>query len=132
MAQSIWVYTPIDLRLGVCRLAVAGPKGKKAPDLPRIATKYPRIAAAHFAKKGIQAEVIPVSGSVELGPLVGLADLIVDIVETGKTLEENNLEVLETVADVSTMLIANRAAYKLRAAEIRPLCDAVTNILRIS
>lgn len=123
------VYTPIDLRLGVCRLAVAGPKGKKAPDLPRIATKYPRIASAHFAKKGIQAEVIPVSGSVELGPLVGLADLIVDIVETGKTLDENNLEVLETVAEVSTMLIANRAAYKLRAAEIRPLCAAVTKAL---
>lgn len=123
------VYTPIDLRLGVCRLAVAGPKGKKAPDLPRVATKYPRVASAHFAKKGIQAEVIPVSGSVELGPLVGLADLIVDIVETGKTLEENNLEVLETVAEVSTMLIANRAAYKLRAAEIRPLCAAVTRAL---
>lgn len=123
------VYTPIDLRLGVCRLAVAGPKGIKAPDLPRIATKYPRVASAHFAKKGIQAEVIPVSGSVELGPLVGLADLIVDIVETGKTLEENNLEVLETVAEVSTMLIANRAAYKLRAAEIRPLCAAVTKAL---
>jgi ATP phosphoribosyltransferase len=123
------VYTPLDLQLGVCRLAVAGPKGKKAPDLPRVATKYPRIAALHFAKKGIQAEVIPVSGSVELGPLVGLADLIVDIVETGKTLEENNLEVLETVADVSTMLIANRAAYKLRAAEIRPLCEAVTRAM---
>ncbi len=120
------VYTPVDLRIGVCRLAVAGPRGKTAPDLPRVATKYPRITAAHFAKKGIQAEVIPVSGSVELAPLVGLADLIVDIVETGKTLQENNLDVMETVAEVSTMLIANRAAYKLRAAEIRPLCAAIT------
>lgn len=123
------VYTPLDLRIGVCRLAVAGPKGKTAPDLPRVATKYPRIAALHFAKKGIQADVIPVSGSVELAPLVGLADLIVDIVETGKTLQENNLDVIETVADVSTMLIANRAAYKLRAAEIRPLCDAVSKVI---
>ena len=119
------VYTPLDLRIGVCRLAVAGPRGKTPPDLPRVATKYPRVAAMHFAKKGIQAEVIPVSGSVELAPLVGLADLIVDIVETGKTLHENNLDVLEDVADVSTMLIANRAAYKLRAAEIRPLCEAI-------
>lgn len=123
------VYTPVDLRLGVCRLAVAGPRGKTIPDLPRVATKYPRIAAMHFAKKGIQAEVIPVSGSVELAPLVGLADLIVDIVETGKTLHENNLDVLEHVADVSTMLIANRAAYKLRAAEIRPLCEAITKAM---
>jgi len=119
------VYTPLDLRIGVCRLAVAGPRGKTPPDLPRVATKYPRVAAMHFAKKGIQAEVIPVSGSVELAPLVGLADLIVDIVETGKTLQENNLDVMEDVADVSTMLIANRAAYKLRAAEIRPLIEAI-------
>ncbi len=119
------VYLPLDLRVGVCRLAVAGPRGKTAPDLPRVATKYPRVATKHFAKKGIQAEVIPVSGSVELAPLVGLADLIVDIVETGKTLQENDLDVLETVADVSTVLIANRAAYKLRAAEIRPLCVAI-------
>lgn len=119
------VYTPLDLRIGVCRLAVAGPRGKTPPDLPRVATKYPSVTAAHFAKKGIQAEVIPVSGSVELAPLVGLADLIVDVVETGKTLQENDLYVIEDVADVSTMLIANRAAYKLRAAEIRPLCEAI-------
>lgn len=119
------LYTPLDLGIGKCRLAVAGPRGKRAPDLPRVATKYPRVAAEFFAKKGIQAEVIAVSGSVELAPLVGLSDLIVDVVETGKTLEENDLEVIETVAEVSTMLIANRAAYKLRAAEIRPLCEAI-------
>jgi ATP phosphoribosyltransferase len=119
------IYTPIDLGIGKCRLAVAGPRGKTAPDVPRVATKYPRITAEFFAKKGIQAEVIPVSGSVELAPLVGLSDLIVDVVETGKTLEENDLVVMETVAEVSTMLIANRAAYKLRGAEIRPLCEAI-------
>lgn len=119
------LYTPLDLGIGRCKLAVAGPRGKTAPDVPRVATKYPRITAEFFAKKGIQAEVIAVSGSVELGPLVGLSDLIVDVVETGKTLEENNLVVMETVAEVSTMLIANRAAYKLRAAEIRPLEEAL-------
>lgn len=123
------VYMPLDLRVGICRLAVAGPRGRVAPDLPRVATKYPRITAEHFAKKGIQAEVIPVSGSVELAPLVGLSDLIVDVVETGKTLQENDLEVMETVADVSTVLIANRAAYKLRAAEIRPLCAAIGKVV---
>jgi ATP phosphoribosyltransferase len=117
------LYTPVDLGIGRCRLVVAAPRGKALPDVPRIATKYPRVAADHFAKRGVQAEVIPVHGSVELAPLVGLAHAIVDIVETGTTLRENDLEVLETVADVSTLLIANRASYKLRAAAIRPLVE---------
>lgn len=117
------LYTPVDLGIGRCRLVVAAPRGKPLPDVPRIATKYPRVAAAHFAKQGVQAEVIPVHGSVELAPLVGLAHAIVDIVETGTTLRENDLEVLETVAEVSTLLIANRASYKLRGAAIRPLVE---------
>jgi len=117
------LYTPVDLGIGRCRLVVAAPRGKKLPDVPRIATKYPRIAADHFAKRGVQAEVIAVHGSVELAPLVGLAHAIVDIVETGTTLRENDLEVLETVAEVSTLLIANRAAYKLRAGAVRPLVE---------
>jgi len=117
------LYTPVDLGIGRCRLVVAAPRGRALPDVPRVATKYPRIAAAHFAKHGVQAEVIPVHGSVELAPLVGLAHAIVDIVETGATLRENDLEVRETVAEVSTLLIANRAAYKLRAAAIRPLVE---------
>ena len=117
------LYTPVDLGIGRCRLVVAAPRGVPLPDVPRIATKYPRIAAEHFAKKGVQAEVIPVHGSVELAPLVGLAHAIVDIVETGATLRENDLEILETVAEVSTLLIANRASYKLRAAAIRPIVE---------
>jgi ATP phosphoribosyltransferase len=117
------LYTPVDLGIGKCRLVVAAPHGKALPDVPRIATKYPRIAADHFASRGVQAEVIPVHGSVELAPLVGLAHAIVDIVETGSTLRENNLDVIETVGDVSTLLVANRAAYKLRAAAIRPIVE---------
>jgi ATP phosphoribosyltransferase len=117
------LYTPVDLGIGACRLVVAAPRGRALPDVPRIATKYPRVAADHFARRGVQAEVIAVHGSVELAPLVGLAHAIVDIVETGTTLRENNLEVIETVADVSTLLIANRASYKLRAATIRPLVE---------
>jgi ATP phosphoribosyltransferase len=117
------LYTPLDLGIGRCRLVVAGREGVRPPDVPRVATKYPRIAAAHFAKHGVQAEIIPVHGSVELAPLVGLSDLIVDIVETGATLRENALEVRETVALVSTVLIANRAAYKLRSAAIRPIVE---------
>ena len=95
----------------------------KLPDVPRVATKYPRVAADHFAGKGVQAEIIAVHGSVELAPLVGLAHAIVDIVETGATLRDNDLEILETVAEVSTLLIANRASYKLEAARIRPIVE---------
>lgn len=115
------LYTPLDLGIGRCRLVVAGRAGAPPADVPRVATKYPRIAAEHFARKGVVAEIIPVHGSVELAPLVGLAHLIVDIVETGATLHENHLDVLETVAEVSTLLIANRAAYKLRSDVILPL-----------
>ena len=77
------LYTPLDLGIGRCRLVVAGPEDTAVPDLPRVATKYPRIAGDHFASKGVVAEIIPVHGSVELAPLVGLSHLIVDIVETG-------------------------------------------------
>ncbi len=117
------LYTPVDLGIGRCRLVVAAPEGAVLPDVPRVATKYPRIAADHFARRGIQAEIITVHGSVEIAPLVGLAHLIVDVVETGATLRENKLTVIETVAEVSTLLIANRAAYKLRAAEIQPFVE---------
>src|SRR5262249_54095683 len=117
------LYTPVDLGIGRCRLVVAAPRGKALPDVPRVATKYPRVAIEHFARRGGQAEGIPVHGSVELAPLVGLAHGIVDIVETGATLRENDLDVLEVVAEVSTLLIANRAAYKLRAVTIKPLVE---------
>jgi ATP phosphoribosyltransferase len=117
------LYTPVDLGIGRCRLVVAAPRGQPLPDVPRVATKYPRVAADHFARRGVQAEIIAVHGSVELAPLVGLAHAIVDIVETGTTLKENDLAVLETVAEVSTLLIANRASYKLRSAAIRPLVE---------
>lgn len=115
------LYTPVDLGIGKCRLVVAAPRGQALPDVPRVASKYPQVAAAHFAAKGVQAEVIPVHGSVELAPLVGLSHAIVDIVETGATLRDNDLEILETVAEVSTLLIANRASYKLRGDVIGPL-----------
>ncbi len=123
------LYTPVDLGIGRCRLVVAAPRGRAIPDVPRVATKYPRVAADHFAKRGVQAEVIAVHGSVELAPLVGLAHAIVDIVETGTTLRENDLEILETVTEVSTLLIANRASYKLRAGEIRPLVERLRAVV---
>ncbi|MFI5302142.1 MAG: ATP phosphoribosyltransferase [Polyangiales bacterium] len=116
------LYQPVDLGLGRCRMCVAAAVGAgPLPEVPRIATKYPRIAARHFASLGVQAEIIFVQGSVELAPLTGLADAIVDLVETGETLRQNGLVVRETVLEVSSVLVANRAAYKLlddRAREV--------------
>ena len=122
------LYQPVDLGIGRCRMVVAAPIARAAlPDVPRVATKYPRITAEHFAARGRQVEVIFVQGSVELAPLVGLADLIVDLVETGSTLRENQLEVIEEVTSISSVLVANRAAYKLRSSEIGPLIDALAS-----
>lgn len=115
------LYQPLDLGIGVCRMVVAGRRGVRVPDRPRVATKYPRIAAEHFATQGVQADVILVQGSVELAPVVGLADLIVDLVETGTTLKENDLVEREVICDVSSVLVANRALYKLRHKRIEPL-----------
>lgn len=129
LERSFDLYTPLDLGIGKCRLVVAAPEGRPLPDVPRIATKFPHIAMTHFAKRGVQAEVIPVHGSVELAPLVGLSDAIVDLVETGATLRENKLDVREIVADVSTLFIANRAAYKLRMDAIRPLVESLRAIV---
>jgi ATP phosphoribosyltransferase len=115
------LYQPLDLGIGRCKMVVAGPEGAKVGARPRVATKFPRIATDHFAKKGIQAEVIYVGGSVELSPLVGLSDVIVDIVESGATLRENQLHVMEEICDISSVLVANRSLYKLRHAQIAPL-----------
>lgn len=120
------LYQPLELGIGRCRMVVAAPEGAgPIPDVPRVATKYVRIAADHFAAKGVQAEVVYVQGSVELSPLVGLSDLIVDLVETGSTLVENRLEVVEEVVPISSVLVANRSAYKLRSAEIGPIVSAL-------
>ena len=115
------LYEPLDLGVGRCRMVVAGRRGVALPEVPRVATKFTRIATDHFLARGVQAEVIYLGGSVELAPLVGLADLIVDLVETGTTLRDNDLVVLEEVCAISTVLVANRAAFKLRHADIAPI-----------
>lgn len=121
------VYRPLDLAIGRCRLVVAGPKGLDEPTLAhrvlRVATKYPRLARRHFAARGRDVEVINVQGSVELGPLTGLSDVIVDLVESGRTLEENGLEVREEVLAVSSQLVANRAAFKWKGEHVAPLIE---------
>jgi ATP phosphoribosyltransferase len=126
MERTADLYRPLDLRVGICRMVVAGVAGRPAPTgVPRVGTKYPRIAAEHFARRGVQADVIYLQGSVELAPIVGLADLIVDIVESGETLSQNGLVVLEEVAPISSVLVVNRAAYKLRQHRVTPLVEAL-------
>lgn len=129
------VYEPLLLPFGHCRLVVAGRADR--PDLPlrlerspRVATKFPRLTEAFFRKRGVAAELIVMSGSVELAPLVGLADLIVDLVQTGATLRENGLVELRTILESQAMLIANRASYRLRPAEVRALIDGLAGVMR--
>jgi ATP phosphoribosyltransferase len=124
------VYEVLDLRYGACRMVLAGRAGDDALDederrlgTMRIATKYPRIAEHHFEDTGRRAEVIEVKGSVELAPLSGLADGIVDLVATGRTLAENGLEVREEIAISTARLIANRVSHKLRAEEVDDLVE---------
>ncbi len=113
------VLEPLDLGFGACRLVVAAPAATSYPNLahgstPRVASKYPRLARAHFAAMGRAVEVIEISGSVEVAPLLGLADWIVDLVDTGNTLRANGLTERETILQSSAILVANRASQKLK------------------
>lgn len=119
-------YELLDLGFGKCRFAVAGKAGYNFYDgykAKTIATKYPNVARTHFENKAMDIRFIKIEGSVELAPLLGLADAIVDIVETGSTLKENGLEVYEEVVPISARLIANNASLKLRKKEIEELVD---------
>jgi len=131
------VYELLDLGYGACRMVVAGREGDESLGesarrlgTMRIATKYPRTAERHFQDTGRQAEVIEVKGSVELAPLVGLADGIVDLVDTGRTLADNGLEVREEIARCAARLVANRVAHKLRAAEVDALVERLREATR--
>ena len=134
LEQDKDVVELLDLGFGRCRLMMAVPEAKRRAKLTdyahlRVATKYPNCAKAYFNKLGIQTEIVKLNGSIELGPIVGLSEMIVDIVETGSTLKANGLEVIEWVCDISARLIANTASLKLRKAEIEELqkkLEAVT------
>jgi len=124
------LYQPIDLRIARCRMVVAVPNGfdyeravQQGARL-RVATKYARAAREHFATKGVHVDLIKLYGSMELAPLTGLADAIVDLVDTGNTLRANQLKAVEEIAPVSARLIVNQAALKVKRAAIQPLLDA--------
>jgi len=119
-------YEVLDLGFGKCKFALAGPKGinfYQGYSAKTIATKYPKIARTFFEQKAMDVRIIKIEGSVELAPLLGLSDAIVDIVETGSTLKENGLEVIETICDISARLIVNSASLKLRKTEIESLAS---------
>ena len=124
------VYELLDLGFGRCHLMMAVPKDKKRAKLTdythtRVATKFPNVAKQFFTSKGMQMEYIKMNGSIELGPIVGLSESIVDIVETGTTLRENNLEEIAFIAEASARLTANRASFKLRFDRISKLVKAL-------
>lgn len=131
MEQDKDVYEPLDLKFGPCRMVVAEPQEahlKRDPFLwthVRVATKFPHITAGHFSRKGVQVEIIKLYGAIELAPLVGLAELIVDLVSTGQTLKENGLMEVEEILQASARLIVNRASHKTRYCQIEKIIRAL-------
>lgn len=125
------LYEPLDLRIACCRLMVAGhePWSEKAQRL-RIATKYVNSTRRYFAGQGMQVEIIKLYGSMELAPLVGLSDLIVDVVDTGNTLKANGLRPLEKIADISSRLVVNKASMKRKHARVQSFIERIAEAVR--
>ncbi len=130
------LYAPVDLEVGKCRLVVAAPTGLAVIDDParwshvRVATKYPNLTRRHFAARGVQAECIKLNGAIELAPMLGLCRRIVDLVSTGETLRANGLVEIETVTEVSSRLVVNRAALKTRAALLGGWVRGITQVMQ--
>ncbi|GGY15450.1 ATP phosphoribosyltransferase [Paludibacterium paludis] len=129
------LYHPLDLDIARCRMMVAAPEGFDYEAAVRhgarlkVATKYPRIAREHFARKGVHVDIIKLYGSMELAPLVGLSDVIVDLVSTGGTLRANKLAAVEHILDISSRLVVNQAALKLKHDAIQPVLDAFARVV---
>ncbi len=129
------VFEMVDLVFGYCRFVVAVPANMKGIPLKelnykRVATKFPHVAEAFFRQQGLQVEVIKLHGNIELAPLMGLSDVIVDIVSSGRTLRENNLVELVTIMDSTTRLIGNRVSYRSKYAIIQPLLEKIQGLVK--
>lgn len=126
------IYELLDLKFGACKMCVAGfaqrPESITHSTL-RVASKYTHIAKDYYAAKGVDVDIIKLTGSVELGPIIGLTDVIVDIVESGKTLEANGLVVLEEICKLSARLVVNKVSFKTRNKEIMPLISKIADII---
>ncbi len=131
LEQGKNLYEPLDLKFGYCRLVVAEPKALQESDNPlnwsniRVATKYPNITERYFASKGVQVELIKLYGSIELAPLVGLSERIVDLVSTGGTMRANNLVEVETIAEITSRLIVNPASLKTKYQRISRIIEGL-------
>jgi len=131
LEQAKDLYEPLDLKFGRCSLVVAGPTGVYLPGDQeewtriRVATKYPRMTERYFSGKGIHAEIIKLYGSIELAPMVGLSEIIVDLSATGRTLKENHLDVIDTILESTARLIINRASLKLKYARVHQVIRAL-------
>ncbi len=132
-ADGADLYEPLDLNISKCRLMTAGLVGKELPQgRVRIATKFTNIAKHYCAEKGIQGDIIKLYGAMELAPLMDLADLIVDIVDTGNTLKANGMEPLDLIANVSSRLVVNRAAMKRKYQRIQQIIDQLKNAVKVA
>ncbi|GGF31660.1 ATP phosphoribosyltransferase [Halobacillus andaensis] len=127
LEQDRDVYEVLDLKISPCYVAVAGlPNQPLSRIAPKIATKYPKIASDYFREQGEQIEIIPLNGSIELAPIIGLTDRIVDIVSTGRTLKENGLVEYEKITDITSRLIVNPVSYRLKGNEIDEMVDGLS------
>ncbi len=127
LEDSYDVYELLDLGIGCCRMAVAGPRGFRYPtdSVLRVATKFPNIAKEWFSGRGREIEIIKLHGSIEIAPMLRVSDVIVDIVQTGATLRENDMEVLEDITPISSRLIANKISYRFKDKRITALAAAL-------
>ncbi|AGX06186.1 MULTISPECIES: ATP phosphoribosyltransferase [Bacillaceae] len=124
------IYELLDLKISACYLAVAGIPGTKMNEVaPKVATKYPNVAAAYFREQGEQVEIIKLNGSIELAPLIGLSDRIVDIVSTGRTLKENGLVEYEQIVGITSRLIVNPVSYRIKDKRISEIVDKLSRVV---
>lgn len=130
MEEQYNLYEPLDLRIGKCKLIVAGPNGYKpeTSKLLRVATKYPVIANDYFTNQGINVEIVKLYGSVELAPIVGLSDVIVDLSATGETLKKNKLESIDVISNITARLVVNRVSMKVKSKEIKQFIDKLQKV----
>ncbi len=137
LEQKPDVYKPLDLKIGYCNIVVAGkPEDREKyfsnPSVLKISTKYPNITESFFKEKGVRVQIIELYGSVELAPLLGLSEFIVDIVETGRTLRENGLVVIDNIRPSTAKLIINRVSYKTKTGQILSIINSIEKYLSVS
>ncbi|WP_128896127.1 ATP phosphoribosyltransferase [Longirhabdus pacifica] len=129
MEEQRDVFELLDLNIAKCRMSVIGMQDNSGELNAKVATKYPKVAAKYFREQGEQVEIIKLNGSIELAPLIGLSDRIVDMVETGATIRENGLVEIDKIFDITSRLIANRVSYRIKQEQVQGICDALSAVI---